>query len=174
MKNIFLFLLIFFCGCGYTTKGFFYSSNKIFIEPSVNKINIATENQRYSTYTSYPILIENKFTNNLTNKFNIDGHLKVVSEDTNSLKLYCEINNYTKEALRYNNGEDIDEQRLRLYVHMKLLDQNGKIIKERDIVGETTFFLIGPNSISETTAQENLVDDTARRTLEAVIEEWQT
>jgi hypothetical protein len=57
---------------------------------------------------------------------------------------------------------------------MKLLDQNGKIIKERDIVGETTFFLIGPNSISETTAQENLVDDTARRTLEAVIEEWQT
>jgi outer membrane lipopolysaccharide assembly protein LptE/RlpB len=173
VKKLFFLILIALCGCGYTTRGFVYPSSKIFISPTLNKISVTGETQRYSTYTSYPILIENRFTNELINKFNIDGHLKVVSLEEDALKLTSEITQYTKEALRYTGSEDVDEQRLRLYVRIKLVDPDGKVIKIRDIVGETTFFLSGPNAVSETQAQQTLIEDTARRALEAVIEEWQ-
>ncbi|MFA5272082.1 MAG: LPS assembly lipoprotein LptE [Candidatus Omnitrophota bacterium] len=173
MRKLFFLILIVLCGCGYTTRGFVYPSSKIFIPPTLNKINITSESQRYSTYTSYPILIENRFTNELINKFNIDGHLKVVSVGDGALKLSSEITQYTKEAVRYTGTEDVNEQRLRLYVRIKLTDPEGKVIKSRDVVGETSFFLSGPNAISETQAQETLITDTARRVLEAVIEEWQ-
>lgn len=150
-----------------------YSSSKIFIAPTLNKINITGESQRYSTYTSYPRLIENRFTNELINKFNIDGHLKVVSVEDGALKLTSEVTQYTREALRYTGTEDVNEQRLRLYVLIKLVDSDGKEIKKKEIVGESSFFLSGPNAKSESQAQELLIADTARRTIEAVIEEWQ-
>jgi len=174
MRKLFFLFLIALCGCGYTTRGFVYSSSKIYITPTLNKINITSESQRYSTYTSYPRLIENRFTNELINKFNIDGHLKVVSVEGDALKLSSEVTQYTREALRYTGTEDVNEQRLRLYVLIKLTDSDGKEIKRREIVGETSFFLSGPNATSESQAQEALIIDTARRVLEAVIEEWQT
>jgi hypothetical protein len=167
---IFAFILL--CGCGYTTRGFVYGSNKIFIVPVVNKINITTENRRYSNFTVYPILLEERLTNKIVNRFNTDGHIKVTSKEEGALKLSSEITQYTKEAMRYDGSEDVKEQRLRLYVKIKLLDPDGKTIKEREVVGETSFFLMGPNSVSEPTAQESLLGDTSRRILEVVVEEW--
>lgn len=157
-------------GCGYTTRGFIYQTSKILIEPIVNKIDITSEDRRYSGYTTYPILIENRLTNEIVNKFNIDGNLKVVNNDNDSLKLICEITDYTKEALRYSkdNRDQVSEQRLRLHVNTKLMDVSGKILKNKTIIGETTYFLSG----SETAAQEDLIKDTARRVLESVVEAW--
>ena len=172
MKKILIFVFILLCGCGYTTRGFVYSSNKIFIVPSLNKINITTENRRYSNFTVYPILLEERLTNKIINRFNVDGHIKVINKEEGALKLSSEITEYTKEAMRYDGSEDVKEQRLRLYVKIKLLDPDGKTIKEREVVGETSFFLMGPNSVSEPTAQEGLLDDTSRRILEVVVEEW--
>lgn len=172
MKKFLIGIFILLCGCGYTTRGFVYSSNKIMISPAVNKISITTEDRRYSTFTVYPILLEQRLTNKIINRFNIDGHLKVESVEEGALKLSSEITEYTKEVMRYNNSEDVKEQRLRLHVKIKLQNPEGGIIREREIVGETSFFLTGPNSISEATAQENLMDDTARRIIESVIEEW--
>lgn len=172
MKKILILVFILLCGCGYTTRGFVYSSNKIFISPAVNKISITSEDRRYSTFTVYPVLLEQRLTNKIINKFNIDGHLKVVSKEEGALKLNSEITEYTKEVMRYSDSESVKEQRLRLHVKMKLLNQDGSVIKEREIVGETSFFLTGPSSISEATAQENLIDDTSRRILEVVVEEW--
>jgi outer membrane lipopolysaccharide assembly protein LptE/RlpB len=172
MKKLLVLSLILLCACGYTTRGFVYSSDKIFIAPSVNKINITSENRRYSNFTVYPILLEQRLTNKIINRFNVDGHLKVVSKAENALKLTSEITAYTKEAMRYDASEDVKEQRLRLHVKIKVFNPEGGIIKEKDVVGETSFFLTGPNSVSETTAQGDLVDDTSRRILEAVVEEW--
>jgi len=172
MKKLFVLIFVLLCGCGYTTRGFVYSSNKILIAPALNKINITSENRRYSTFTVYPILLEQRLTNKLINRFNIDGHLKVVSVPEGALKLSSEITQYTKEVMRYDVSENVKEQRLRLHVKIMLLNQDGGIIKEREIVGETSFFLEGPNSINETAAQENLIDDTSRRIVEAVVEEW--
>ena len=169
-KNIVLLLIFVFMGCGYTTRGFIYKTSKILIEPITNKIDITSEDRKYSGYTTYPILIENRLTNKIVNKFNIDGNLKVVNNDNEALKLICEITDYKKEALSYSkeNRDEVSEQRLRLYVKIKLVDVSGEILKDKIIVGETTYFLTG----SETAAQEDLIEDTARRVLESVVEEW--
>lgn len=164
--------LIFLGGCGYTTRGFVYSSDKIYIVPVVNKIKTTTEYRRYTTSSSYPVLIEARLTNNIINRFNIDGHLKVTSSEIDALKLSCEITEYSKEVMRYTISEDVREQRLRLHVRMKLVDADKEVLKEKEIVGETSFFLTGPNSMSESAAQDVLIKDTSRRILEAVIEEW--
>ena len=169
-KNIVLLLIFIFAGCGYTTRGFIYETSKILIEPITNKIDITSEDRKYSGYTTYPILIENRLTNKIVHKFNIDGNLKVVNNDIEALKLICEITDYKKQALSYSkeNRDEVSEQRLRLYVKIKLVDVSGEILKDKIIVGETTYFLTG----SETAAQEDLIEDTARRVLESVVEEW--
>ena len=172
--NRFLVALIFLItsGCGYTTRGFVYESDKIIIYPVENKIDIASGGRRVSGYVNFPILIENKLTNELVNKFNVDGHLKVVSQDLGALRLACTVNSYSKEALRYTDSDDIREQRLRLHVHIQLVHSKGKLLKDKLVVGESTFFLSGPNQRSEVSAQGDLIDDTARRISEAVLEEW--
>jgi outer membrane lipopolysaccharide assembly protein LptE/RlpB len=172
MKKFLIALFIILGGCGYTTRGFVYSERNIFIAPVKNNISLTSDNREYSTFTSYPVLLENRLTNKIVNKFNVDGHLRVSSENPKALKLICAINNYNRETTRYNNSDDVKEQRLRLTVHMKLIDSKGEIAKEKDVTGETSYFLTGPNSITEAAAQDKLIDDTARRIIEAVIEEW--
>jgi len=152
--------------------GFVYQEDRIYIRPVINKISITQEDRVYSSYTSYPILLEKRLTNVLVNKFNIDGHLKVAGEDLDALILECEVRDYKKEALRYADNDAVTEQRLRLTVHMILRDKDNNIIKEREIIGETSYFLSGSLMKSEASAQADLVDDTARRILEAVVEDW--
>ncbi|MDP2924173.1 MAG: LPS assembly lipoprotein LptE [Candidatus Omnitrophota bacterium] len=172
MIRLLILIFIILNGCGYTTRGFVYSEKNIAIAPVVNNISITSEDRKYSTFTSYPVLLENRVTNALRNKFNIDGHLKVVGDEVDALRLTCAINEYKREVTRYTNTDDVKEQRLRLAVHMKLTNPKGEVTKEKDVVGETSYFLTGANSMSESAAQDKLIDDTTRRILEAVIEEW--
>ncbi|MCK4520150.1 MAG: hypothetical protein KAT96_03225 [Candidatus Omnitrophica bacterium] len=170
MKNFLVLLfLIIIVGCGYTTRGFVYTEDSIIIKPVVNKINITSESRKYSNYVSFPILIENRLTNELVSKFNIEGNLKVVSHDPGALSLACIVEGYNRETLRYTESDDPDEQRLRLNVHIKLTSPEGKILQDRVVVGETTYYF---NSKTESAAQLDLIDDTARRICEAVTEEW--
>lgn len=160
-------------GCGYTTGGTLaYKENNIFIAPVKNEINITSEDGRYGTYTNFPISVEKNLTNKVIEKFNIFGRLKLSNNPENSLRLHCVVTDYRKEALRYTDDEDVEEQRLGLYVNMKLFSSSGEVLKERTIVGDASFFLSGPKQKSESSAQQELVDDTARRILEAVIEDW--
>jgi hypothetical protein len=175
MKNKLLVLSLcvgLFCGCGYTTKGFMYNEDRIVIKPIVNKVDITFEGRRNSDYTVYPVLLEKRLTNTVISKFNINGGLKVVSFEEGALRLSGEITNYQKESLRYTDSKGIEEQRLRLFVNMKLIDAKDKVLKDKEIVGETSYFLSGANSETEESAQTDLIDDTARRILEAVVEEW--
>ena len=171
MKRIIAALLFLVAGCGYTTGGFIYSQNKINIIPVVNKVNITRSTRAYSSYIDYPILLEKRLTNVLINKFNEDGHL-TVSDDKSALNLQCSVVNYKKEPLRYTNNDYVAEQRLRLYVHCVLRSPEGKIIKQRDIVGDKSYFLSGKLAKTETAAQSDLVNDTARRILDSVVEGW--
>lgn len=172
IKTLFYLLSLVFSlylgGCGYTTTGFKYQENKVFITPVKNKIDITSESRNNSDYVTFPLLLEKRLTNKLVNKFNVDGHLKVVSIPERALTISCEITNYQKEALRYTDDKSVQEQRLRLFLHMKLIDSKEEILKDKEVVGETSYYLSG----SEEAAQEKLIDDAARRVLEAVIEEW--
>ena len=174
MRYIFFLFLsfIFLYSCGYTTRAFIYKEDKIFIKPVINKIDITQEGRRYSNYRTYPILLEKRLTNALINKFNVYGNLKVSNKKEDALLLTCSITNYDKEALRYSDYDNITEQRLRLTVNIKLFDSSGNLLKEKDIIGEASFFLEGPNKKTESLAWEDLIDDTARRIFEAIVEEW--
>ena len=159
-------------GCGYTTRGFQYEGDSIIIDPVINKINITNESRKFSNYKSYPILIENKLTNELVNKFNIDGGLKVTSLDTDALILTSSIVDYDKDSLRYSDDDDIEEQRLRLRVYVTLSNPDGELLVDQTVTGESTYFLEGPKATSEGAAQVELIDDAARRILELVVEDW--
>jgi len=172
MKKYLVLLFFIVIGCGYTTRGFVYTQKTIVIKPVINKIDITSENRKYSDYTSFPILIENRLTNEIVSKFNIEGNLKVVSEDPKALNLVCTVNDYNRDTLRYNNADEVDEQRLRLNTHIKLTDGDGKVLQDQSVSGETTYYLSGANQKSESAAQLDLIDDTARRICEAVTEEW--
>ena len=172
MRNLLVLLLLIVVGCGYTTRGFVYTENTIIIEPVINKIDITSEDRKFSNYASFPILIENRLTNEIISKFNIEGNLKVVSEDPKALNLACTVHNYDKETLRYDETDEVSEQRLRLHVRIKLTSGDGKVLKNKNVIGETTYYLTGANQESESSAQVDLIDDTARRICEAVTEEW--
>ena len=172
MKKVIFLCFLILGGCGYTTRGFVYKEKTVYIKPVVNKVNITSERRAYSSYNTYPILVEKRLTNSLVNKFNIDGNLKVVGTKDNSLSLQCEIRNYDKEALRYADNDSVTEQRLRLYVHCNLYDEDGTLLKEKDVVGDTTYFLSGRLAKTESSAQTDVINDAARRIVEAVVEEW--
>ncbi|MFH1772173.1 MAG: LPS assembly lipoprotein LptE [Candidatus Omnitrophota bacterium] len=159
-------------GCGYATTGYIYNEKKIFITPVTNEVDITSEARKYSEYRSFPVLLEKKLTNTLIDKFNTYGRLKVVSQEAGALKLGCTVKDYRKEALRYTDGDEVNEQRLWLDVYIVLTDSKGVVLKEGTESGKASYFLSGPQSKSESAAQKDLIDDTARRIQEAVVEEW--
>ncbi|MBU2044204.1 MAG: hypothetical protein KJ977_04585 [Candidatus Omnitrophica bacterium] len=171
-----LILLVVFLssGCGYVTKGSIYAGRKIIIQPVLNKIDVTSVNRETSGYVSFPILIENKLTNEVVNRFRVDGQLKVVSDDPEALKLFCTVDDYSKDTLRYEEASDgeVKEQRLTLHANIKLVAPDGEVLIERAITGEADYFLSGAGLKSEASAQADLVVDTARRVSEAVLEEW--
>jgi outer membrane lipopolysaccharide assembly protein LptE/RlpB len=170
--RILLVFLLMVGGCGYSTKGYKYKEDSIRIKPVVNKINITSEDRKYSGHTVYPRLIEDRLTNRLVSEFNIQSNLDVVSESRNALELECQLTEYRRQTLRYTDSDDPEEQRLRLKVKMKLVNSAGEVLQKNNIVGQASFFLTGPNSKSEVAAQNDLIEDTARRITEAVVEAW--
>jgi len=159
-------------GCGYSAHSVTFEEKSIFIKPVTNDIKIATEGNRYDQRKTYPRLIENELTSSLVSGFNTDGQLKAVNNETGALKLICVVKDYRKDTLRQTNTNDVVEQRIQLEVAMKLYDSKDAVVKDKTVVGETTYFLSGPNQKTEVAAQGDLVDDTARRITEAVVENW--
>ena len=142
------------------------------MKPVINKIVIASEDRNYSEYSSYPILLEKKLTNSIISEFNIRGTFSVVKDSSDAYTLECDIYDYKREALRYSDTDAVTEQRLKLYVKLKFYDFRDEMVKEKDILGETAYFLSGPYAVSESKAIENLIGDSAKRIVEAVSQDW--
>lgn len=170
--KIFLVFAVLFTGCGYSTQSYRYKENRIRISPVVNSIRVSSEERQHASHGAYPALIEDRLTSRLVSEFNIRSNLEVVSRIEGALRLDCEVIDYRRQTLRYTDSDDPREQRLRLHVKMELTDSQGELLKERVVVGQTTFYLDGPQSRSERAAQHDLVEDTARRITEAVVEAW--
>lgn len=159
-------------GCGYSVHSVTFAEKTIFIKPVTNEIKIATEGNKYENRKTYPRLIENELTSSLVQGFNTDGQLKAAHDETGALKLVCVVKDYRKDTLRSTTTNTVVEQRIQLEVAMKLYDSSGKTVKDKEVVGETTYFLSGASQKTEVAAQADLVDDTARRIVEAVVENW--
>lgn len=169
---IVLFLLVSICGCGYTTRGAVYSQNRLYVVPVVNKMDISSEQRKYSEFNNFPALLDKRVTNAIVAKFNSDGHMKVTNDEQGALKLTCAITNYHSDAQRYTDNDDVKEQKIWLDMSMSLTDPSGKVLKEKNIVADASYYLTGSNRRSEATVQDEVISDAARRIVEAVVEEW--
>lgn len=161
-------------GCGYTTRGFIFKEKNIFISPIINNANVMNQESNAIDSAGYPVLLEKKLTNNVVAKFNADGNLRVSNDQgEGTLNLYCAIKDYRKESVRYNSTDStIQEQELDLDVSVKLIDPLNKTLVDANVTGKTSYFLSGSQAKTESSAQDDLVDDAGKRILDAVSEQW--
>ncbi len=170
MKQILFTLCLLTLGCGYTTKAFI-GSGTIYVKPVENNIQITREKRAYSDYQSYPILIEKQLTNAVVDEFRIRSNYTITSNNIGVNTLECSIIDYKREALQYDDFDEVTEQRLRLHVKFKYYNAE-EVLKEKTIVGEASYYLEGTYATSESDAFEELIEDTARRIVEAIADDW--
>lgn len=163
-------------GCGYSTQSLLPSNyRKIYIEPFINRLSItqeSTEIQRFAT--SLPRL-EEDVTNEVIERFIFDGHLRVTTNRQEAdLILSGELVDFHRQALRLNDQGTVEEYRLNLVANIALRDPKGGelVWEEAGFIGDTTYFLSGTSSKTETSAVQALLTDFAKRVVERTIENW--
>jgi len=176
MKNIAkqcwcLFLLCFFiASCGYTTKSTLPSRYKtISIKKFKNNISYANESKR----NLYLPLLEINTRNAIIDRFMFDGNLKISESDQADMVMTGELVDYSREVLRYDDNDDVQEYRIRVTVSLELWDNKKQEVSwKENLAGEATFFLAGSQATSEETASGEAMTDLARRIVERTIEDW--
>jgi hypothetical protein len=163
--------LLFFVGCGYTTRSTLPSSLKtVHIEKFVNQVDFATERTR----NLYFPLIEVDIRNAVSDRFLFDGNLRVSDSDLADLLLKGTLLSYDRDALRLTDSDDPQEYRVHVTVALELWDMNRQelVWREPNFTGEATYFVTGSQSRSEKDAVEDAITDLARRIVERTIENW--
>jgi len=166
-----LVIICLFLGCGYTTSSLLPARiQKIHVKPCINKIDFGAEHTR----NIYLPLIEVKITNQVINRFLFDGNLQVVDEDEADVILISELLSYDRDALRYTDGDDVEEYRVNVVVSLTLLDvaEDVPMWTESRFGGDATYFISGPLAKSEDTAILDAITDLAKRIVERTIENW--
>jgi len=171
MAGIFVML----SGCGYTTNSLLPSElDSIHINNFKNEINTTKEiSDKRSNYTYRPGL-ENDITQQVINKFIFNNNLDIKSESKASMLLEGALVDFKLIPLSYNRDENVEEFRIEIFVNMILHNRlTGKIMwSEKGFMGEYTYALTGPNSMTENAAVPRAVDDLANRIVERVVEAW--
>ncbi len=171
------FLISIIGGCGYTTRSMISDKFKtIYVVPFVNRVDITRETDVASKYRIYRPMLETDITKSVINKFLSDGNLRSVKEESADLILKGELIDYRKDALRYDEGEEVSEYRINLVVNISLFDrkENKIVWEESNFTGDTTYFAIStnPQYKSEDTALNGALTDLARRIVERTVEQW--
>ena len=162
-------------GCGYTTRSMVGSKYKtIYVSRFVNKVNITTEGDAANKYRIYRPMIETDITRSVNNRYLFDGNLRPTEEANADLILKGEVMDFRKDALRYDNNNNVNEYRINLVVNISLWDRetNKLIWQENNFTGDTTYFPTGNQATPEDTAVRNALDDLSRRIVERTVEQW--
>lgn len=165
------FHLIVFAGCGYTTGSALSSHLKtVYVQPLKNKINYSVSNNR----NVYFPLLEVNVRNEVIDRFQFDGNLKIVKEDEADLVLKGSLDRYERGALRYTDSDDVQEYRVHVIVTLELWDtKNSALVwREEGFAGQGTYYISGPQLGTEENAVKEAIEDLARRIVERTIENW--
>jgi hypothetical protein len=181
MKLQKIFLLIFaltFSGCGYTSRSMISDKYRtIYVPPFSNSIDITMQGDAGNKYQLYRPNMESEVTRAVSNRYLFDGNLKPVKEETATLTLRGELAQFRKDPLRYaDNSDDVTEYRVNIVVNLQMWDNTGPekqlLWEEKGFTGETSYFVTGPNAISEEQAINNSITDLARRIVERTVDQW--
>lgn len=162
-------------GCGYTTGALLPASIKtIYVKTFVNKIDITAELSETSEYKTYSHLLEVDITKEIIDRFIYDGNLRVVEEGDADLVLRGELIDYSRQPLRYDPDDEVEEYRLVLTTNLTLYNAQKEEImwEEKGFVGDASYFTTGSLATSEDTALTKAIEDLARRIVERTIEWW--
>lgn len=146
----------------------------IYVDSFANKIDISTESSDKADYQIYRSGLESDITKAVINQFIFDGNLNIAKPEEADLILRGELINYTKEPLRYDKFDNIEEYRVLVSVNMELEDKkNGTFLwKESGFTGESTYRTSGALAKSETGALGEAIQDLAKRIVEKTTEGW--
>ena len=161
-------------GCGYTTKTLLPENLKsVHVSPVTNAIVLSEEITDKTPFRVYRPGLEVELTNAIINRYLFDGTLKISMHEKADAIVETSLVDYRRDALRYSEGEDIQEYRLSIVIDAKMIQKSdGKVLWSKRIIGDTTFFLAGSRAISEDQASSRAVEDVARRVVEATIQYW--
>ena len=177
-KIFFIFLALTFAGCGYTTRSMISDKYRtIYIPPFTNRIDITMSGDVGNKYQLYRPQMETQVTTTVSNRYLFDGSLKPVKQETASMILKGELAQFRKDPLRYaDNSDNVTEYRVNIVVDLKMWDNTGpeKVLlwEENGFTGETSYFVSGPNMITEEQAIQNSITDLARRIVERTVDQW--
>lgn len=163
-------------GCGYTTRSLLPPQFKtIYVDNFANGIKVYEEQSDERMYRSYRPGMEKNITKAVIDRYIFDGNLKIVNDRaTADLVLKGELIDFRREALRYDNNDNVEEYRILVTVTMEMTEgATGKLVwGEKDFSGETTYRTSGSLAKSEATAINDAMQDLARRIVERTIEVW--
>ncbi len=162
-------------GCGYTTRSMITGKFKtVYIEPFVNKVDIANEMYSGNRYRVYRPMLETNITQSVINRFLFDGNLRPVKNEAADLVFKGELVEFRRDPLIYSDSDTVTQYRLNIVVNIALLDkkENKLLWKENNFTGDTTFFTTGANAKTEDAAITDALSDLARRIVERTVEQW--
>ncbi len=173
MARVFLCMLIVLTitGCGYTTGSLLPTKyRKIAVQPFQNKVNNVDE----SSSVLYVPLLETMVRTSIIDRFFFDGNLRIADPDKADLVLNGDLIGIAQDELRQDVNQNVQEYRIRIMVSLTLTDKaTGKVLwTEPSYTGETTYFLTGPQAISQSAAIDAALTDLATRVVERTVENW--
>jgi hypothetical protein len=165
-------LLFILSGCGYSLGSL--------LPPHINSVYVETFDNK-----TYERNIEIKIAEEIKNRYNWDGNLRVVNskEEADAL-LEGEIVNYIRQPARYSDIDDknIDEYKLVLVVNLKFIDLANEraMWTERNFSGEAYYVVSGIPASTETRVRANseaealnfAAEDLAQNIIDRTIEGW--
>ena len=162
-------------GCGYTTRpGLAGNLRTVYIKPLTNTIDLTQLTNDYDRFPLYRHGLEANVTTEIINRFQFTGLLRPASPEKADSRLEGELVEFRRDALRYNASQQVEEWRLNVVVNVRFYDQHTQTLlwEESRLTGDTTYFAIGANTESESTALDRAMQDLARRVVERTVENW--
>lgn len=161
-------LCLTFAGCGYTQHVVLPGGIQTITVPTFK--NAIPAEQIYS----YRAGLEMELTTAVIRRFNLDGNLRVASEDKADAKLEGAIIAYEQETLRRTSLDRPQELRLHLVVDLKLINlKTGQVIwHEPNFSGSTLFEPNDEQGARRISAATDAVSTLAKNIVDRVVEDW--
>ncbi len=162
-------------GCGYTTRpGLVSYLRTVYVKPFTNSVDftaLESDSQRFPLYRHG---MEADVTNAVINRFQFTGLMRPAGPSGADSRLEGELVEFRRDALRYNDSQQVEEWRLNIVVNLRFYDlhTNALLWQEERFTGDTTYFVLGPNAESESGALARATEDLAKRVVERTVESW--
>ncbi|MDI6786053.1 MAG: LptE family protein [bacterium] len=150
----FLTLLLILASCAYTPTPI--------LNPNITSINIPIFSNKTLIHG-----LEDKLSNNVIEKFILDGHLNVVSAKKADVSLQGEIISYNKEPLSYDSEGYVTKYKLWILVNVSLIDKEKKQLW-KDKFEEFVNYIPPTSSLYSTSSVEYETEEDA---IEALFED---